>query len=65
MYSDLAQWWPVLSPPDEYAEEAPFMAGLLRTGDVPVRTLLELGCGGGHLASHLPSHLPELSLIHI
>ena len=62
MYTDLAEWWPVLSPPDEYAEEAPFMAGLLRTGGKPVRTLLELGCGGGHLASHLPEHLPEVSL---
>jgi SAM-dependent methyltransferase len=62
MYSDLAEWWPVLSPPEEYAEEAPIMAGLLRTGGAPVRTLLELGCGGGHLASHLPEHLPDVSM---
>jgi trans-aconitate methyltransferase len=58
MYTDLASWWPVLSPPDEYADEAPVMAGLLDTGPRPVRTLLELGCGGGHLASHLPAELP-------
>lgn len=62
MYSDLADWWPVLSPPEEYADEAPFVAGLLRTGGAPVRTLLELGCGGGHLASHLPQHLPGVAL---
>lgn len=60
MYTDLASWWPVLSPPDEYADEAPFMAGLLDTGPRAVRTLLELGCGGGHLASHLPAQLPGL-----
>lgn len=22
MYDDLAAWWPLLSPPDEYADEA-------------------------------------------
>ena len=60
MYTDLAEWWSVLSPPDEYADEAPFMAGLLATGPRPVRSLLELGCGGGHLASHLPAQLPGL-----
>lgn len=62
MYTDLAEWWPVLSPPDEYADEAPFMAGLLRTGGRPIQTLLELGCGGGHLASHMPEHLPDVSM---
>lgn len=62
MYTDLASWWPVLSPPEEYADEAPAMAGLLRTGEGPVRTLLELGCGGGNLASHMPGQIPGVQL---
>jgi len=62
MYTDLASWWPVLSPPQEYEGEAPFMAGLLRTGERPVMTLLELGCGGGNLASHMPAHVPGVQL---
>ncbi len=51
LYRDLAAWWPLLSPPDEYEEEAADLLGRLRT--VPGSTLLELGAGGGSLASHL------------
>ncbi len=57
MYGDLAEWWPLLSPPSEYEEEA---ADLLRR--LPARTssgtatLLELGAGGGSLAFHLKHH---------
>jgi Methyltransferase domain len=53
LYSDLAGWWPLISPPDEYTEEAAFVAALLRSSERPVRTLLELGSGGGHNAVHL------------
>ena len=28
-YGELAPWWPLISPPEEYAEEAAFAAGLL------------------------------------
>jgi SAM-dependent methyltransferase len=52
-YGDLAGWWPLISPPDEYAEEAAFAGTLLRTADGPVREVLELGSGGGHNAYHL------------
>ncbi len=51
-YGDLAPWWPLISPPGEYAEEAGFAADLLSAGG-QTRTVLELGSGGGHLASHL------------
>lgn len=34
-------------------EEAAFAAGLLGSGRAPVRTVLELGSGGGHNAVHL------------
>jgi SAM-dependent methyltransferase len=53
LYSDLAPWWPLISPPDEYAEEAAFAAGLLGSGEPPVRDVLELGSGGGHNARYL------------
>jgi SAM-dependent methyltransferase len=53
LYHDLADWWPLISPPEEYAEEAAFAARLLRQARRPVREVLELGSGGGHCASHL------------
>ena len=52
-YGDLASWWPLISAPQEYAEEAAFAASLLRTADQATRTVLELGSGGGNNAFHL------------
>jgi trans-aconitate methyltransferase len=55
LYTDLAGWWPLMSPPAHYTEEAadllPLLAGDARSA--PARTLVELGSGGGSLASHL------------
>src|SRR4029077_3950786 len=53
LYQDLAAWWPLISPPEEYAEEAAFAGRVLRQAVRPVREVLELGSGGGHCASHL------------
>lgn len=54
MYTELADWWPVLSAPADYAEEAAFVRELLAVHcATPPRTMLELGCGGGNTASHL------------
>jgi SAM-dependent methyltransferase len=54
LYDRLAPWWPLLSPPEEYAEEAALYRDLLaEAGALPGRTLLELGSGGGNNASHL------------
>jgi SAM-dependent methyltransferase len=52
-YGELAGWWPLVSPPHEYAEEAAFARGLLASAPIPVREVLELGSGGGHNAVHL------------
>lgn len=52
-YSDLAPWWPLISPVEEYEEETVFVAELLRRGEGTVREVLELGSGGGHTAYHL------------
>ncbi len=54
MYTSLAPWFHLITAPADYAEEAAFVLDALRrhvTG--PLGELLELGCGGGNLASHL------------
>jgi hypothetical protein len=44
MYSELARWWPLVSPPSHCIEEAPDVRAMLRPAfDAPPRTLLELG----------------------
>jgi SAM-dependent methyltransferase len=48
-YGELARWWPQISPPHEYVEEAAEIARLLDGA----RTILELGSGGGSNAVHL------------
>ncbi|MEU7820419.1 class I SAM-dependent methyltransferase [Catellatospora sp. NPDC049133] len=52
-YGELARWWPLISPVEEYAEEIAFVAPLLASASIPVREVLELGSGGGHNAAHL------------
>ncbi len=57
LYSDLADWWPLLSPPDGYAAEAAvFSKLLLESNPGPRRSLLELGSGGGNNALHMKRH---------
>lgn len=57
LYRELAVWWPLLSPPEEYLEEATFHRDLLEAACArPPRTLLELGSGGGSQAVHLKRH---------
>lgn len=57
MYAALARWWPLLSPPSHYVEEAAdILPYLLAATDPAPRTMLELGCGGGSLAWHLKHH---------
>lgn len=62
-YRDLASWWPLLSAPADYAEEAAFYVRTLREAcaDEP-GTLLELGSGGGNNASHMKASL-QLTLV--
>ncbi len=52
-YGDLAVWWPLISPPEDYAEEAAFAATVLTSAVIPVKEVLELGSGGGNNAAHL------------
>ena len=57
LYRELASWWPLLSTPGDYAQEASFFLTLfLEASDSPPQSLLELGSGGGNNASHLKAH---------
>jgi SAM-dependent methyltransferase len=54
LYAQLASWWPLLSSPDDYCEEAEFYGAKLTEACLgSARSLLELGCGGGNNASHM------------
>ena len=63
LYDDLAAWWPLLSNPDDYAAEAEFCWHCItKVSRISVRTMLELGSGGGNNASHLKARC-ELTLV--
>jgi len=52
-YADLADWYYLLTAPEDYAEEAAFyLRAITEASDCAPRTLLELGSGGGANASH-------------
>jgi ubiquinone/menaquinone biosynthesis C-methylase UbiE len=58
LYSDLASWYPLVSPPSHYGEEAAdLLPTILAAASPAPATLLELGCGSGSLAFHLKRHL--------
>ena len=58
LYRDLADWYPLLTPVADYAEEAAFYLRLFKTHcQRSPRTLLDLGSGGGHNAAHLKAAL--------
>jgi SAM-dependent methyltransferase len=63
LYRQLAGWWTLLSPPEEYAEEAElYRKALVSSASASIRTLLELGSGGGNNASYLKKHF-QMTLV--
>jgi SAM-dependent methyltransferase len=63
MYREFAAWWPLLSAPAVYAEEAAiYRRLLLETSRQRPRAVLELGSGGGNNASHLKADF-QLTLV--
>jgi SAM-dependent methyltransferase len=66
LYSEFASWFHLLTSPDDYATEAEFYGRILKSSaGIPVKTVLELGSGGGNNASHMKKNfqltLTELS----
>ena len=54
LYGELAPWFHLITHPSEYAEEADHLLRLVDAANIgSATTLLELGSGGGNLASHL------------
>lgn len=54
LYTELADWFHLLTAPADYTEEAAEIVRLAeRAGEGELATLLELGSGGGNNASHL------------
>ena len=53
LYEELAEWWHLFSPPEEYEEEVKVFTELLQKHDPYPKTMLELGCGGGNNASFM------------
>jgi len=63
LYTELGTWWPLLSPPEDYVDEANFFHQVLVDAGLPPEpTLLELGCGGGNNAVHLKAHFARVTL---
>jgi SAM-dependent methyltransferase len=63
LYGELAGWWPVLSKPSDYAEEAGFYSRLIEVSCASAPSaLLELGSGGGSNASHMKARF-KLTLV--
>lgn len=49
LYGDLAWTWPIISPVGNYIEETELFSKLIRENSkIEVKTILHLGCGGGH-----------------
>jgi SAM-dependent methyltransferase len=57
LYTELAAWYFLLTAPEDYAEEeAIYREAFLAASTEPPRTLLELGCGAGAIASYYKRH---------
>lgn len=56
LYSQLASWWPLLSRPEDYHEEAQLFFQAFQKYRPNIKTILELGSGGGNNASHLKKY---------
>lgn len=58
LYTDLADWYHLLTAPEEYVEESAFYwQCFVEAANEPLETLLELGSGGGNMALHYKPHV--------
>ncbi len=66
LYNELADWWALLSPVEDYEEEATFFGETLAKAGLPTSpSLLELGCGGGSNAYYLKKMFVRVTLTDI
>ncbi len=50
LYKDLSWTWPIISPPKDYIEEVEFFVVKIKEyAKINTKSLLNLGCGGGHM----------------
>jgi SAM-dependent methyltransferase len=57
MYHEFADWFHLLTAPDDYKEEADFYRRcVVENSRTPLQSVLELGSGGGNNASHMKSY---------
>ena len=57
MYNELCWVWPIISPPEDYVEESAQFHKLIRKySRIEPKTLLDLGCGGGHISHALTKY---------
>jgi len=63
LYGDLAWAWPIISPFEGYIEETELYGKLIKENSkIEVKTLLHLGCGGGHNDYTFKKHFKVTSL---
>ena len=63
LYSELAAWWPLVSPLEDYEDEAAFFRQVFsNVGLPPSPSFLELGCGGGSNAFYLKKVFARVTL---
>ena len=66
LYDELAVWWPLMSAVADYEEEAAFYYGTMsQASKAPLRSLLELGSGGGNNASFMKRHFEDVVLVDV
>ncbi len=63
LYAELAEYWPALSPVEDYAVEAAFFLKLIEEAGVPLdASLLEMGAGGGNNAFYMKNRFSAVTL---
>ena len=64
LYDDFAEWWPLMSAPEDYEEEATFFFNALQeAADGRIKTMIELGSGGGNNASFMKKKVEQIVLV--
>ena len=57
LYKDLSWLWPIVSPPEDYVVETEYYTSIInKHAGIEVKSVLSLGCGGGHHDYTLKKH---------